>query len=57
MWGIDTKVPAASIVSRALELGLLICTAGEHTVRLLPPLIATREDLARGVTMLEAALT
>ena len=29
---------------------------GEHTLRLLPPLVATRAELARGVAMLEAAI-
>jgi acetylornithine/N-succinyldiaminopimelate aminotransferase len=56
MWGIDVSEPAADIVARARVLGLLIVTAGEHTLRLLPPLIATREDLARGVELLESAL-
>jgi len=52
MWGIDVVEPAKDIVARALEAGLLICSAGEHTLRLLPPLVTTREDLARGVAML-----
>jgi len=56
MWGVDVTEPAAAVVARALELGLLVCTAGEHTVRLLPPLVATRDDLARGLALLEAAI-
>ena len=56
MWGIDVSEPAGDIVTRARALGLLLVTAGEHTLRLLPPLIATREELARGVELLEAAL-
>jgi acetylornithine/N-succinyldiaminopimelate aminotransferase len=56
IWGVDVTEPAAALVARALELGLLLCTAGDHTVRLLPPLVATRDDLARGVEMLEAAI-
>jgi 4-aminobutyrate aminotransferase-like enzyme len=31
--------------------------AGEHTLRLLPPLIATREDLAQGLAILERILS
>ena len=56
MWGIDVVASASEIVSRALNAGLLICTAGEHTIRLLPPLIATREDLRRGLALLADAL-
>ena len=56
MWGIDVTGPASAVVARALEAGLLVITAGEHTLRLLPPLVATREDLARGVATLEAAI-
>ena len=56
LWGIDVVQPAGEIVARARELGLLVCTAGDHTVRLIPPLIIAREDLARGVAVLEDAL-
>jgi predicted acetylornithine/succinylornithine family transaminase len=57
MWGADVHIPAGEVVSRALEAGLLICTAGDHTIRLLPPLIATRNDLARGIAILQEVLS
>ena len=47
LWGIDVTRPAGEIVASAREAGLLILTAGDFTVRLLPPLIATRDELAR----------
>lgn len=56
MWGIDVVEPAAEIIARAREAGLLLVSAGEHTVRLLPPLVATREELARGLTILEGVM-
>ena len=56
MWGIDTTLPAADVVRAALECGLLLVSAGEHTVRLLPPLTMSRGELARGLTLLEEAL-
>ena len=56
MWGLDIVEPAAGVVSRALEAGLLLITAGEYTLRLLPPLIMTREELQRGVDLIEGAL-
>jgi acetylornithine/N-succinyldiaminopimelate aminotransferase len=57
MWGIDVTMPASDVVTAALDEGLLVCVAGEHTVRLLPPLIATREELAHGLAILERILT
>ena len=56
MWGMDTTVRAGGLVSAALEKGLLLVTAGDHTVRLLPPLVATRDELARGLAILEGVL-
>lgn len=56
MWGLDVTEAAKDVVARALDLGLLICSAGEHTLRLLPPLVTTRADLERGVRLLEQAI-
>jgi len=56
IWGIDVTEPAAGVIARALDAGLLLCSAGEHTLRLLPPLVATRDELARGLTILEETL-
>jgi len=57
LWGIDVTRPAGEIVASAREAGLLLLTAGDYTLRLLPPLIATREELAHGVEQLERALS
>ncbi len=57
MWGLDTHEPSAAIVARAFERGLLLVGAGEHTLRLLPPLIMTRDELREALALLEAALT
>jgi acetylornithine/succinyldiaminopimelate/putrescine aminotransferase len=56
MWGIDVMGTASQVVNQAFEAGLLTCSAGEHTVRLLPPLVATRDDLADGLRVLEEIL-
>ena len=56
IWGVDVTIPASEVVAASLEEGLLVCTAGEHTVRLLPPLIATQNDLANGLRILERTL-
>jgi len=57
LWGLDVTHPAGEIVANAREAGLLILTAGDHTLRLLPPLTATREELAHGLEHLERALS
>jgi len=56
MWGIDVTEPAKDVVGRALEHGLVLVSAGDHTLRLLPPLVMTRADLKLGVEKLEAAI-
>ncbi|MDB4906991.1 MAG: Acetylornithine/succinyldiaminopimelate aminotransferase [Gemmatimonadetes bacterium] len=56
MWGLDIMGTAGHVVSEALANGLLTCTAGEYTLRLLPPLVATRDELARGIAILEEVL-
>lgn len=56
MWGIDVLGTAAHVVSEAFNAGLLACSAGEYTVRLLPPLVMTRDELALGLGILEEVL-
>ena len=56
MWGLDVGEPAGEVVARAREAGLLVLTAGDHTVRILPPLVATTDDLERGLSILESVL-
>lgn len=56
IWGMDVMGTASHVVSEALSAGLLVCSAGEYTVRLLPPLVTTREELAIGLGILEEIL-
>jgi predicted acetylornithine/succinylornithine family transaminase len=56
MWGFDVMGTASHVVNEAHAAGLLACTAGEYTVRLLPPLVATRDELALGLGILEEIL-
>jgi acetylornithine/succinyldiaminopimelate/putrescine aminotransferase len=54
--GIDLVGPAAPIVTRARELGLLAVSAGTQVIRLLPPLTVSDDDIRRAVTILEEAI-
>lgn len=56
MWGVDVMGTASSVVSEALGRGLLVCSAGDYTVRLLPPLVATCQELTHGLEVLEAVV-
>jgi predicted acetylornithine/succinylornithine family transaminase len=56
IWGIDVHEPASETITRAREEGLLLVGAGDYTVRILPPLVATRADLEEGLKRLERAL-
>ncbi len=56
MWGIELTEPAAPFVAAARDRGLLVATAGPQVIRVIPPLIVTREQLERGVAILEEVL-
>jgi acetylornithine/N-succinyldiaminopimelate aminotransferase len=55
LWGIVMD-DAAGVVARALDAGLLLCTAGPDVVRLLPPLVATEAELRRGLEILDEVI-
>jgi predicted acetylornithine/succinylornithine family transaminase len=56
IWGIDVHEPAADVIARARNEGLLLVGAGDYTLRILPPLVATRADLEDGMQRLKRAL-
>ncbi len=56
MWGLDVVEQASAVIERGWDAGLLIISAGDHTIRLLPPLVMTREELGRAARLLEQVL-
>ncbi len=54
MIGIETEIPSSEIQQKALEKGLLLLTAGKNVVRLLPPLIITKEEIKKAVEILKS---
>lgn len=56
IWGLDVLEPAGEIVKRGWDEGILMLTAGEHTLRILPPLIMDRDDLVRGLSIIEKVI-
>ncbi len=56
MWGIELTEPAAPVAAAALERGLLVATAGERVLRLLPPLVITDADVDAALAVLAEVL-
>lgn len=54
--GIEIAGDARAVVAAALERGLLVTTAGDTVVRLVPPLIVTEAQIAEAVALLKAAM-
>ncbi|OIQ52911.1 acetylornithine transaminase [Neomoorella thermoacetica] len=54
--GVEIDGPAGEVVAACQERGLLINSLHGHVLRFLPPLIVTREDIDRAVTILKEAL-
>jgi len=57
MWGMDVTTAASQLVADAREAGLLLVTAGDFTLRFLPPLVTTKEELAQGLEIVEKLLS
>ena len=56
MIGIEIKGSAAEVEKIAAQKGLLILTAGEHVVRLLPPLVISMDEINKGLEILKECL-
>ncbi len=56
MQGIIFNRPVADIVGKAIENGLLTATAGANIIRLVPPLIITKEQIDEMLQKLSAAI-
>ena len=53
MIGIETSASLSKIVEGARQKGLIILTAGENVIRLLPPLTISREEIQQGIAVLK----
>ena len=53
--GIKVKKPVGEIINRALERGLLIISARDNVIRLLPPLIIEKEQIDEMIEKLKWA--
>jgi len=53
---VELPGPAAPVIDRCRERGVLVIGAGERNVRLAPPLIITENEIDEGVAVLEQAI-
>ena len=53
MIGIETSASLSKIVEAARQKGLIILTAGENVIRLLPPLSISKEEIQQGIAILK----
>lgn len=58
MWGVELepRLPVADVISAGYERGLVMASAGQNTLRLVPPLIVEREHVDELVEGLAAIL-
>lgn len=56
MIGIEIEGNPSEIQKKALEKGLLMLTAGKNVLRLLPPLVISKEEIKKGVEILKHCL-
>ncbi len=56
MWGIELDRAAGPYVEEALSRGLLLVTAGERVIRLVPPLVIRPDELDEGLAIVREVL-
>ena len=56
MQGLEVTIPASEIVNKALENGLVLISAGANIVRFVPPLVITKEDVDKMISILKKCI-
>lgn len=56
MLGVDTIFKPADVIKKCQEKGLLLIGAGANTIRFVPPLIVTKEDIDAAIEIFKSAL-
>ena len=51
-----TGRPVGEVINRAIENGLLVISAGSDVLRMVPPLVITKDDIDEMIEKLEKAL-
>ena len=56
MRGLEFNVPVGGYVSKALEKGLVLISAGANIIRFVPPLVITKDHVDEMIGILEDVL-
>ncbi len=56
MQGLEFNKPVADIITKALDNGLVLINAGTNIIRIMPPLIITKDDVDEMVDILKKSL-
>lgn len=56
MQGLELTIPVGDIIRKALDLGLIVISAGSNVIRFVPPLIITRENVDEMLSKLQEAI-
>ncbi|HAP34255.1 MAG TPA: aspartate aminotransferase family protein [Lachnospiraceae bacterium] len=56
MCGIEFNHPVGDIVKKAMEKGVIMISAGKNIVRLVPPLVITKSDVDKFISVLEEVI-
>lgn len=56
MQGLELTIPVGDIILKALDKGLILISAGQNTIRFVPPLVITKENVDEMTGILEDIL-
>ncbi len=56
IWGLELSADAAPLIGRGYERGLIMTSAGDRVLRLLPPLVVNREQIDEAVAIIDRIL-
>ena len=56
MQGLVCKGPVGDTINKAMENGLILISAGANIIRLVPPLVITKENVDEMTAILETCL-
>jgi len=56
MQGLVLSIPVGEVVAKSIEAGLIVISAGSNVLRMVPPLIITKEDVNEMIAILKTVL-
>ena len=56
MQGLELTIPVGNIILKALDLGLIVISAGSNVIRFVPPLVITKEHIDKMLSILQEAI-